>query len=342
MTVPRPVALGPTVRRLGPPALAALLALMVNASWTARAAPGDPLPGPEGDPLTRMAALEERIGQLTADLEAEDARSQELQVELEGLGSRKQAVRRRLYERVHTLYRLRRAGALPLGGGVQDLLAHVARVERFERIVAGDVRALRALRARGDAIRTEQGRLTASVASLRDQLRALEVEREGLSDEILAGRFFSEGFAVFEDGSRLSATYAAGAAGAGLGLPVGPGGEGPGQLSLPVRTLRGVEDRTYEGGPAVGLRAGPGAPVRAIAPGRVGYVGRYAGLGRIVIVDHGGDLYAIYGGLAGADVQVSDRVPRGGRLGRLDGEGSLFLQLRRGTRALNARVLLGL
>jgi septal ring factor EnvC (AmiA/AmiB activator) len=324
--------------------VAAVVVALVAPSLEARAQPGAAHFVDEGaaDPLSRMATLEEEIGSLTAELEQEDLQAQRLAVELDGLGARRVAVKDRLHRRVRVLYRLRRAGTLPLGEGVQGLLSHVARVERFERIVAGDVRALRALRARGDAIRTEQGRVADSVGVLRERLRALELEREGLSDQILAGRFFSEGFGVFEDGSRLSARYGSpgplGAAGAsGLGALDDGGG-----LSLPVRTLRGVDDLRYEGGPAVGLRAGGGAPVRAVAAGRVGYVGRYAELGRIVIVDHGGDLYGIYGGLGGADVQVSDRVPQGGVLGRLDGEGRLFLQLRRGTRALEARVLLGL
>ena len=67
----------------------------------------------------------------------------------------------------------------------------------------------------------------------------------------------------------------------------------------------------------------------------------HATYGRLVIVDHGGSYFTIYGGLGRIDVSVGQSLSRGGVIGTLDGS-ALFFQVRRGTRALPARAWLGI
>lgn len=305
-----------------------LLALAVAHRPEAEAQPAVAAGSP-GDPLARMAELERAIGAASEELEGEVARKARLDAELAGLGDQKRAARERLVRRTRGLYRLERSGLMPVAGGVQALLAHVARVERFERMVVDDLRAVRALRARGEALRAERARVDGSLELLRGRLRALEERRAGLSEEILAGRFFREGFSAFGAEPGVAAGFPAPTL-------------APGEAVLPVLTMRGARDRDFEGGPALALDAGAGAPVRAVGPGRVGYVGAYAELGTIVIVDHGGDRYGIYGGLGATTVRASDAVSAGTRLGSVGADGTLFFQLRQGTRALDARGWLGL
>ena len=65
----------------------------------------------------------------------------------------------------------------------------------------------------------------------------------------------------------------------------------------------------------------------------------------MVILDHGGSFYTVYGGLGTTDVQVGDWVGMSTRIGSLDTAGPdsvLFFEVRRGTRPLEARSWLGL
>ncbi|OGQ26756.1 MAG: hypothetical protein A2138_23480 [Deltaproteobacteria bacterium RBG_16_71_12] len=59
------------------------------------------------------------------------------------------------------------------------------------------------------------------------------------------------------------------------------------------------------------IRADQGAPVQAVADGRVAFVGWLRGFGRLVIVDHGGGVHSLSGHLAKAAVAVGDEVRRG-------------------------------
>ncbi|HBQ17679.1 MAG TPA: peptidase, partial [Myxococcales bacterium] len=56
---------------------------------------------------------------------------------------------------------------------------------------------------------------------------------------------------------------------------------------------------------------------------------------------HGDGHYTVYGGLGAVAVQVGQQVPANTPLGTVGGQ-PLFFQVRRGTRALDARAWLGL
>lgn len=75
-----------------------------------------------------------------------------------------------------------------------------------------------------------------------------------------------------------------------------------------------------------------GAPVRAIHEGRVAFAGVFTGFGQLVIVDHGGLAYSLYGYLATVGAIKGQRVSRGqpiGTTGRAPGgNSSLYFELR--------------
>jgi septal ring factor EnvC (AmiA/AmiB activator) len=82
------------------------------------------------------------------------------------------------------------------------------------------------------------------------------------------------------------------------------------------------------------------APVTPLAPGRVIFAGPFRSYGRVVIVDHGGGFFTVYGGLGeilkdkGAEALAGEPIARMGEA--KDGSGGrLYLEIRRGTVALD-------
>ncbi|MFI2301312.1 murein hydrolase activator EnvC family protein [Actinacidiphila glaucinigra] len=110
-------------------------------------------------------------------------------------------------------------------------------------------------------------------------------------------------------------------------VPVVPAGGGP-DRAWPVApgdgARRPVVERGFDppavpwarGHRGVDLRAGPGAPVRAAAPGRVSYAGRVAGRG-VVAIELDGGLRITYQPVR-ASVAVGDEVGAGQVVGALD------------------------
>ena len=61
----------------------------------------------------------------------------------------------------------------------------------------------------------------------------------------------------------------------------------------------------------VGIKADAGTGVKSVAAGRVGYVGQLGTFGLVVIVDHGGSDYSVYGSLGRAMVEKGATVAKG-------------------------------
>jgi septal ring factor EnvC (AmiA/AmiB activator) len=91
-----------------------------------------------------------------------------------------------------------------------------------------------------------------------------------------------------------------------------------------------------QGGPLVRTGMEIGAPegtsVRAVHGGTVGYAEGYTGLGTLVILDHGGNNYSLYGYLLSLSVQRGEVVEAGAELGRVGpspaGPPQLYFELR--------------
>jgi septal ring factor EnvC (AmiA/AmiB activator) len=80
------------------------------------------------------------------------------------------------------------------------------------------------------------------------------------------------------------------------------------------------------------IAAAEGTPVRAVHGGSIGYAEPFTGFGTLVIVDHGGNDYSLYGYLGTASVARGDKVESGMELGRVGlapaGPPALYFEVR--------------
>jgi len=88
------------------------------------------------------------------------------------------------------------------------------------------------------------------------------------------------------------------------------------------------------------LAASQGAPVKAVAGGRVVYVGYMHRYGLIVILDHGDNYYTLYGHAESTYVEVGDQVRRGQPVAKAGHSGGhrrsgTYFELRKGRTAIN-------
>jgi septal ring factor EnvC (AmiA/AmiB activator) len=111
-----------------------------------------------------------------------------------------------------------------------------------------------------------------------------------------------------------------------------------GTVAQPFGRQRNAELNTWVIRQGVTLATRPGSAVGAVGPGRVIYSGLFRSYGKVVIVDHGGGFFSIYGELGdiqkskGTSVNAGETV---GTAGGSNGKGVLYLELRRGTEALD-------
>ncbi|WP_128891493.1 murein hydrolase activator EnvC [Erythrobacter sp. HKB08] len=110
------------------------------------------------------------------------------------------------------------------------------------------------------------------------------------------------------------------------------------QLPVSGRTVSGFGEQSSGGVRSTGLTLRPrdGAQVVAPAKGRVAFAGPYRGYGRIVILEHDGDLTSLVTGLARTDVAVGDDLVAGAPLGVAGvGQPEVMLEVRREGQPIN-------
>lgn len=327
-----------------------IIALTVLA--LASLAPGSPVArGQVGgaraiDPVLRLSQIDSEIARALSEVEQAEADGARVAAELSGVVEARAAGNRRLSERTRSLYRLTRAGVLPVAGGFEALLTHAARVARLERMLSRDVAEMRELRGRADALREQTGVLAARLDAARGTVTTLEAEKAGVLEAAAEMSLFDVALGPSASASG-SESYSSGD---GFGLRVvDPDPSAPsrafesqrGQLALPLSAPTDMRAASREEGSGLELLGTRGATVRSGAAGHVAYADRHPGYGSLVIVDHGGSYFTIYGGLGGIEVQVGDEVQRASHLGTV-GTSPVFFQVRRGTRALDARAWLGI
>jgi septal ring factor EnvC (AmiA/AmiB activator) len=130
----------------------------------------------------------------------------------------------------------------------------------------------------------------------------------------------------------------------------GLAGERKGPVPVPLAPFRGALDWPVTGdvasrfGQPAGRQGAPlvrsgmeisapeGTVVHAVHGGTVGYAEGYTGLGTLVILDHGGNNYSLYGYLLSLSVQRGEVVEAGAELGRVGpspaGAPQLYFELR--------------
>jgi septal ring factor EnvC (AmiA/AmiB activator) len=108
-------------------------------------------------------------------------------------------------------------------------------------------------------------------------------------------------------------------------------------VAVPLASFRGALDwpvagRFTRARNGIEISAPEGTPVAAVHPGTVDYADAFSGFGNMVIVDHGGNYFSLYGYLNSIDVARGDHVDAGAQLGRVGtaptGPPSLYFELR--------------
>ena len=119
-------------------------------------------------------------------------------------------------------------------------------------------------------------------------------------------------------------------------------------VAIPIASFRGALDWPAAGrvSAAFGVPARPGGaarngmeisapegtPVAAVHPGTVDYADAFSGFGNLVILDHGGNYYSLYGYLGSVEVTRGQHVDAGTELGRVGtapaGPAALYFELR--------------
>jgi len=94
-----------------------------------------------------------------------------------------------------------------------------------------------------------------------------------------------------------------------------------------------IENRGVE------IEAASGASVKSVGQGEVAFAGAVSGFGNVLIVQHGGGLFSVYGRLEAFLVKQGEAVKKGSVVGRLPGSPSgksvLYLELRAGGTAID-------
>lgn len=258
--------------------------------------------------------------------------------------------------------RMGRAGLLQILLESRSLADLVKRRWLMSRILSRDVallaeaRAAFAERERARAERQVEAErireLALEVEDRREQAEARREERETLLAALRSAKAFHERAAQEVEGqARRLAQFVATLPPPRAGLS-GPGGFArlKGRLPQPapgpitVAFGRVVNPRfntvTVQNGLDLGARAG--APVRAVAPGRVAHAGWFKGYGNLVIVDHGDGYHTLVAHLASMSTAMGEEVGAGAVLGTVGDSGSLkgpylYFELRERGRPVDPR-----
>lgn len=288
------------------------------------------------------------IAQLEKHLEGLVGLERELRAELESLDPKEAQVRKRLTARGRILYRLTRAGLLPVGNGFDALVAHAAKVEKIRRAVEQDSAELSRLSTRRSTIGRELAELALRRGPLEVEQQALSRARQALEEASDRQRAFERAFQSSSGPSDYVAVYGGEIASAEP-LPSSVDGFRAmrGRLPFPLRgraEIRAVR-RKGASGPGLEMRAPTGTPVYALHAARVSYADTYDPFGKVIILDHGQHYYTLLGNIGMVDVRVGDEVPAGARIGTVGSDGTggvLYVEIRRNTETLDPSPWFGL
>ncbi len=300
---------------------AALGLLTVGGLVTAQYVPATPPANPQRNEAEARVSAAERT------LEGNETRLAEIETRLANLNGD-------VTRHVRALYRLRRAGMLPVAGGFDAMLGHLGRMERLERIVARDMEERHALE-------VERTRVRSQVAMAREEQdaaqQALTEAAQALPPDHGLNTFFDPNYTP-----RLSVVPVPSQQ-YGLrlrGRPERSFQSRRGDLPMPVASVSSVRDASREDGSGLEFMVPSGRSVRVVAEGTIAFARRYGVYGTMVVVDHGQSFFTVYAGLGRSDVAVGQSVHPEQTIGVT--EGALYFEVRRGTRSLDPRSWVGL
>jgi septal ring factor EnvC (AmiA/AmiB activator) len=278
------------------------------------------------------------------------------------LSARLAEVRPRLLARA----RMGRAGLLQIFLESRSLADLVKRRYLMARILSRDVTLLSDARAawrEREGARAERQAeaerlraLAAEAQDRREQAEARREERETLLVALRSARAFHERTAseVAVQARRL-ADFVATLPPPRVGSS-GPGGfsarkgrlplPAPGPITVGFGKVVNPKFNTVTVQNGVDVEAPPGAPVRAVAPGRVVHAGWFKGYGNLVIVDHGEGYHTLVAHLASMQTAMGEDVEAGSVLGTVGDSGSLkgtylYFEIREKGRPVDPRPWLG-
>lgn len=294
-----------------------------------------------------IEAVTKRLGVLEKEVDVEKK-------ELAELGPKKVAASMRARTRGRQLYKLLRAGLMPLGGGFSSFVDHAQRVERLKRAVKNDLDEETALGARAHTLALSLDSLTREKGELADKKQILEAAKVAIDEEKRRHEAFERAFANSVGPSPAKAAGGSegeivvyGPSGKSVPESLDPGSfrARKGRLTFPVVGQAQVKAAIKEGGPGLEITAALGSVVRAAHAGRVAFADRYGTYGSLVILDHGDRCYTVSANLGSMDVKVGDEVGAGEKIGTVgdDGRGpSLYFEIRVGNDKLPPAAWLGL
>lgn len=230
-----------------------------------------------------------------ADRAAARAEVRDLERRVTAVGEELARKRGRLQERVRALYKLSNGGWLRLVDGAGSLRELDERRAAAARVLARDVAELAALRAEMRDLEREQARRKEALARALDP--GARVPLADLADAVGLAR---------RQGQLVRPV--AGAVVAGFGAARDP--------ALGVELARR----------GVALRSHAGEPVRAVAAGRVRWIGDVPGLGRGVAIDHGDGWVTLTAELGRLRCAVGDEVGDADVIAEADGP-TVYLEL---------------
>lgn len=288
-------------------------------------------------------ALEKRLSTLDKEIDVE-------RKELSEIGPRRVATSARVRGRGRMLYKMLRAGLMPLGGGFKSFVDHAQRVERLKHSINADLVEETTLSTRAHTLSLSLDTLTKERTEVTEKKQILEVAKVAIDEEKRRREAFERAFGTSIGPSMIKndgEIVVYGPSGKMAPESIDPGSfkARKGRLTFPVSGQAEVRATTREGGAAVEIKAALGASVRAAHGGRVAFADRYGTYGSLVILDHGDRCYTVSANLGTIDVKVGDELSAGEKLGTVgdDGRGpSLYFEVRIGNDKVPPAPWLGL
>lgn len=248
----------------------------------------------------------------------------------------------RVGPRLQARYRLLRRG----GSGVlllaEDPAAWLRLSRSFDRILAADIEALRALREAVEIHRQAAAEIEAAEADVQKRVaeaaraeaaaeEAAEARRQLLAS-IREERRLQEGVVRELEAARRRLERELAGLQRRRSAPTTGFEKLRGRLAWPVQgavvevafgKVINARFRTVTHQNGLDLRIHEGAEVRAAATGQVAFAGWFRGYGNLVILDHGDGFHTLYAHLAAVAREVGERVEQGELIGLVGDTGSL-------------------
>jgi septal ring factor EnvC (AmiA/AmiB activator) len=290
----------------------------------------------------------EESRRLDGEAAALEARMADTRREIETLRVEIDAVRPSLERRLVEVYKLGRPGYGRLLLGARNVRDAGRVVRQTVALAAMDQR-------RVDDLRASMDRLDKAGTDLRQQAASLQKVQESARVAAADAQRAAEARAALirqiDSRRDLAAQMAGELELASQRLRQVVPGDAAVMASLPIKPFRGGLDwpargrvlswygqrrnpRFGVGGRQTGIEiaAAEGAPVRAVHEGRVVFADVFTGLGQLVILDHGGLAYTLYGHLGSVAVQKGAHVDHGQAVGTVGpspaGNSALYFELR--------------